>query len=192
MTPRPSSRPAIMDAALSCFAQNGYDATRIRDIAQAAGVSEGALYRHFPSKEDMARELHLQAMSLFGEELIAAARGDEPVESLRRIAARVLALYRERPAAFVFALVQAPPSALASMPADDLPIDIIAGIIERARTQGTARDGDARVLAACYLGCLLQPIALSLSAPGCVHDVLADDSADATIIEAALGAVGMA
>ena len=39
MTPRPSSRTAIMDAALSCFAQNGYDATRIRDIAQEAGVS---------------------------------------------------------------------------------------------------------------------------------------------------------
>ncbi|MEA5075860.1 MAG: helix-turn-helix domain-containing protein [Coriobacteriia bacterium] len=191
MTPRPSSRAAIMDAALSCFAQNGYDATRIRDIAQEAGVSEGALYRHFPSKEDMASELHLQAMSLFGEELIAAARGDEPTESLRRMAARVLALYRERPAAFVFALVQAPPSALASMPAHDLPIDIITGVIERARTQGTARDGDARVLAACYLGCLLQPIALSLSAPGCVHDVLADDSADAAIIEAALGAVGL-
>ena len=181
-----------MDAALFCFAQNGYDATRIRDIAQAAGVSEGALYRHFPSKEDMARELHLQAMSLFGEELLAAAQGDEPVESLRHMAARVLALYRERPAAFVFALVQAPPSALASMPAHDLPIDTIAGVIERARTQGTARDGDARVLAACYLGCLMQPIILSLSTPGCVHDVLADDSADATIIEAALGAVGMA
>lgn len=181
-----------MDAALFCFAQNGYDATRIRDIAQAAGVSEGALYRHFPSKEDMARELHLQAMSLFGEELLAAAQGDEPVESLRHMAARVLALYRERPAAFVFALVQAPPSALASMPAHDLPIDTIAGVIERARVRGDARDGDSRVLAACYLGCLMQPIGLSLSAPGCVHDVLADDSADATIIEAALGAVGMA
>jgi hypothetical protein len=36
----------------------------------------------------------------------------------------------------------------------------------------------------------MQPISLSLSAPGCVHDILADDSADPTIIEAALGAVG--
>ena len=78
------------------------------------------------------------------------------------------------------------------MPADDLPIDIIAGIIERARTQGTARRRRRRCLTACYLGCLMQPIVLSFSTPGCVHDVLADDSADATIIEAALGAVGMA
>lgn len=191
MTPRPSSRAAIIDAALACFASDGYDATRIRDIATAAGVSEGALYRHFASKEDLARELHLQAMSLFGEELVAASRADAPAEALRRMAARVLSLYRERPAAFVFALVQAPPAALASMPAEDLPIDIIAGVIERARTQGDGRAGDVRVLAATYLGCLMQPISLSLSAPGCVHDVLADDTADATIIEAALGAVGL-
>jgi len=192
MTPRPSSQAAIVDAALSCFARTGYDATRIRDIAQAAGVSEGALYRHFASKEDLARELHLQAMSLFGEELVAASKRDTAVESLHAMAARVLALYRERPAAFVFALVQAPPAALASMPADDLPIDIIASVIERARAEGGVRDGDARVLASCYLGCLMQPISLSLSAPGCVHDILADDSADPTIIEAALGAVGLA
>lgn len=192
MTPRPSSRAAIMDAALSCFAQSGYDATRIRDIAQAAGVSEGALYRHFASKEELARELHLQAMSLFGEELVTAAQGGAPVESLRRMAARVLALYRERPAAFVFALVQAPPAALASMPAENLPIDIITGVIERVRAEGRGHSGSTRVLAACYLGCLMQPISLSLSAPGCVHDVLADDSADATIVEAALGAIGVA
>lgn len=108
------------------------------------------------------------------------------------MAARVLTLYRERPAALVFALVQAPPSALASMPAENLPIDIIAGVIERARAQGRGRSGSTRVLAACYLGCLMQPISLSLSAPGCVHDILVDDSADATIIEAALGAVGVA
>lgn len=192
MTPRPSSQAAIVDAALSCFARTGYDATRIRDIAQAAGVSEGALYRHFASKEDLARELRLQVMSLFGEELVAASRRDTPLESLRAMAARVLTLYRERPSAFVFALVQAPPAALASMPADDLPIDIIASVIERARAEGGVRDGDARVLASCYLGCLMQPISLSLSAPGCVHDLLADDSADPTIIEAALGAVGLA
>lgn len=190
MTPRPSSQAAIVDAALSCFARTGYDATRIRDIAQAAGVSEGALYRHFASKEDLARELHLQAMWLFGEELAAASRRDTALESLRAMAARVLALYRERPAAFVFALVQAPPAALAGMPADDLPIDIVASVIERARAERGVRDGNARVLASCYLGCLMQPISLSLSAPGCMHDILADDSADPTIIEAALGAVG--
>lgn len=193
MTPRPSQRGAIMDAALGCFARNGYDATRVRDIAEAAGVSEGALYRHFASREDLARELHRWAMDTFSDELLAAAVADTPDASLRQMAARVLTLYRERPTAFVYALVQAPPAAVASMPDDrDLPVDIIARVIERARAQGRGRDGDPRVLAACFLGCLVQPIALSLSAPGCVWDILTDDEQDAPIVEAALGSVGLA
>lgn len=193
MTPRPSQRTVIMDAALICFARNGYDATRVRDIAEAASMSEGALYRHFTSKEELARELHLQAMSVFSEELLAASVADTAGVSLRRMAARVLTLYREQPASFVYALLQAPPAAVASMPEDrDLPIDIIATVVEQARAQGSGRAGDARVLASCFLGCLVQPIALSLSAPNCVRDILADDAQDVTIVEAALGALGLA
>lgn len=192
MTPRPSQRGVIIEAALACFARSGYDATRVRDIAEAAGVSEGALYRHFASKDELARELHLHAMSTFSEELEAAAEAPTATESLRNMAARVLTLYREQPAAFVYALVQAPPAAVASMPDEhDLPIDIIARVIERARLEGDTRAGDPRVLAACYLGVLMQPIMLSLSAPGCVLDVLADDTQDATMVEAALGTLGL-
>lgn len=193
MTPRPSQRAVIMDAALLCFARNGYDATRVRDIADAANVSEGALYRHFASKEDLARELHLQAMSAFSEELLAASVADSPIASARHIASRVLTLYREQPDAFVYALVQAPPAAVASMPADrDLPIDVIARVVERAREAGRARAGDSRVLASCFLGCLMQPIAISLATPGCVPDILTDDRHDALIVEAALGCLGLA
>lgn len=193
MTPRPSQRGVIIEAALACFARNGYDATRIRDIAEAAGVSEGALYRHFASKEDLARELHLHAMATFSGELQAAAKAPTPQESLRTMAARVLTLYREQPAAFIYALVQAPSTAVASMPDDhDLPIDIIARVIERVRLESGTRDGDPRVLAACYLGSLMQPIMLSLSYPGCVRDVLVDDAEDATMVEAALGTLGLA
>ncbi len=41
----------ILDAAFSVFAEQGYDAGSMRDIASQVGVSEPALYRHFPSKE---------------------------------------------------------------------------------------------------------------------------------------------
>lgn len=182
-----------MDSALLCFARNGYDATRVRDIAEAAGVSEGALYRHFASKEELARELHVQTMSTFSEELLAASVADAAVSALRQMARRVLALYREQTAAFVYALVQAPPTAVASMPDDrDLPIDIIARVIDEAHAQGGVREGDSRVLASCFLGCLVQPITLSLSAPGCVRDILSDDSQDMAIVEAALGSLGLA
>jgi AcrR family transcriptional regulator len=47
------SREHILDIALALFAQNGYDATTMRDIAHAAEVSLGLAYRYFGSKEEM-------------------------------------------------------------------------------------------------------------------------------------------
>lgn len=44
-------RQHILEAAARCFADKGYRATSIPDICKAAGVSVGAVYTHYPSKE---------------------------------------------------------------------------------------------------------------------------------------------
>jgi TetR/AcrR family fatty acid metabolism transcriptional regulator len=44
---------AIVQAAIKLFAERGYDATPVSEIARAAGVSEGAIFRHFKTKEDL-------------------------------------------------------------------------------------------------------------------------------------------
>jgi AcrR family transcriptional regulator len=46
-------REAILLAALPIFAAKGFDAVTTREVAEAAGVSEALLYRHFASKRDM-------------------------------------------------------------------------------------------------------------------------------------------
>jgi AcrR family transcriptional regulator len=51
------SRTLILDAALTLFSRQGYRATSIRDIAQAAEVSTGNVYHHFKDKETIFREL---------------------------------------------------------------------------------------------------------------------------------------
>jgi AcrR family transcriptional regulator len=45
------SRRQVLDAALRLFSHQGYRATTVREIADAAGVSTGNLYHHFPDKE---------------------------------------------------------------------------------------------------------------------------------------------
>jgi AcrR family transcriptional regulator len=45
------SRAAILEAALELFSHRGYGATAVRDIAERAGVSTGAVYHQFPDKE---------------------------------------------------------------------------------------------------------------------------------------------
>lgn len=47
----------ILDAALSEFSRHGYGSARMEDIAQAAGLSKGGLYAHFPSKESLLKTL---------------------------------------------------------------------------------------------------------------------------------------
>jgi len=43
----------LVDTALELFARQGYEATSVKEIAQAAGVAQGLLYTHFASKEDL-------------------------------------------------------------------------------------------------------------------------------------------
>ena len=51
------TRSRILQAAEDCFAQRGYDAASVAEICRSAGVSKGAFYHHFPSKQALFLEL---------------------------------------------------------------------------------------------------------------------------------------
>ena len=81
---RKEARPGeILSAALSCFAERGFAATRLEDVAQRAGVTKGTLYLYFPNKEELFKAVVAQALvpnlergeALIGE---AAMRGAAP------------------------------------------------------------------------------------------------------------------
>ena len=58
-------------AALELFAARGVDGVSIAEIAGAAGISQGALYRHYCSKEELATHLFSAAYRRMGAELAA-------------------------------------------------------------------------------------------------------------------------
>ncbi|HSB67328.1 MAG TPA: TetR/AcrR family transcriptional regulator [Anaerolineales bacterium] len=51
------TRNRILEAATHLFAKTGYDATGVAEICQAAGVSKGAFYHHFPTKQAIFLDL---------------------------------------------------------------------------------------------------------------------------------------
>ena len=61
--------PDILRAALNLFTEKGIHATTTKDIARRAGVSEGALYRHFSSKQELAEDLYITHLSYFTAQL---------------------------------------------------------------------------------------------------------------------------
>ncbi len=51
------TRNRILEAAEECFTRYGYDSTGVAEICNTAGVSKGALYHHFPSKQAIFVEM---------------------------------------------------------------------------------------------------------------------------------------
>jgi TetR/AcrR family transcriptional repressor of nem operon len=69
-TAQPDSRTRLLDAAMAVIRAQGYSATTVDDICRAAGLTKGAFFHHFESKEDLAvaAAAHFSAMAerLFG------------------------------------------------------------------------------------------------------------------------------
>ena len=94
------SRVAILEAALRLFSEQGYRGTSIREIADAAGLSTGNLYHHFPDKETLFRTLLDQYWAAiespdfpFNKALAEGAFPDD-LESLARAAEESVRSYR--------------------------------------------------------------------------------------------------
>lgn len=71
------TRRRILDVALACFLDQGVEQTTVARIRERSGVSNGALFHHFPSKEAIAEALYVDAISSFQEGLWTLVR-DRP------------------------------------------------------------------------------------------------------------------
>lgn len=191
--PRPSQKQKIMSAALSCFAEKGYDGASNKDIAMASGTSEAALYRHFESKEDLAKSLHMHYLNMLVSKIEETAVSRRPtLEKLRDIVTLMLDSYREETSAFRFVLLNVHEHMWKLPRKTRYPVDTIETLIVEGQRSGVVRGGDSRILASVFLGCILRPILASLAPPGFAPDLVKNRRHDKTIAEAAIAAVSAA
>ena len=81
--PGPTTRDRILDAALGLFAEKGYEATSMREIAEQLGMTKAALYYHFDGKDAIVVTL-LADIEQQVEDLVGWAREQPVDEHLRR------------------------------------------------------------------------------------------------------------
>lgn len=89
---RAARRAQILDGAWTCFQRQGLHATTMDDIIRASGLSAGAVYSYFPSKEELilaAVTTSLEGIAELLASTFAARPLPGPAELVRRIAAMV-------------------------------------------------------------------------------------------------------
>jgi TetR/AcrR family transcriptional regulator, transcriptional repressor of aconitase len=161
-------RAHVLASAARCFAREGFHRATMQDVVRESGLSPGALYRYFASKEDLVAAIAEQRHAA-ERAALAAARGADVSEAVRAIAHAFLGpLARQEERAWRRVTVQLWSEALRS-PAVmrvirgglDGPLRSLAALFRRAQREGTLpADVDpaalARVAAAVFQGLVLQ------------------------------------
>ena len=153
---RKADRPGeIISAAMAVFAERGFAAARLEEIAKRAGVSKGALYLYFETKEQLFRAVVDQAIApniQIVRAMIAAHPGPL-ADLLRQATERILVLVETLPVGGVLKMVIGEAGnfpELARVWHDDLVAHILgalAGAIRAAQGRGEVKAGDPRAYA---------------------------------------------
>lgn len=154
------SNDRILKKALELFSEKGYDATSVREICEAAGITKPTLYHFYGSKEGVYRAIVEGALARFQADLIHALDGEGSLrDRLVRMARSYVEGTRREPelARFVMALIHNSPR---SAPATDLVgfyqgiLDALARTLDAAVARGELRPGPTDVRLLVLMGAL--------------------------------------
>lgn len=167
---RAEARPdEVLDAALDLFIEKGFAATRVEDIAKRAGLSKGAVYLYFPSKEKILEGIIRRAIVPIADHALSFAKSYEGdprliiTMVLKMLASkfsdpRVLAIPK-----LVFREVLGFPE-LAQMYREevlDKVIPVIIGLIRKGIDQGYLRPVDPELTIRSIIGPIMLHVAMA-------------------------------
>ena len=153
-----NARPLIERAALALFVDEGVDAATTREIAEKAGVSEGALYRHYKSKDELALALFMETHNRLGKMMHTAwtEGGGSLEERVGRVVKAYCELADEDWLLFSFHLLSLNKFLPNDVRRTDDPVSLTEALIQQAMDEGLIPQGDPPILAAMALGVMMQ------------------------------------
>ncbi len=152
-----STRKRLERCALTLFVKKGITATTIKDIAQLANIAEGTLYRHYESKEELARQLYLNAHTHI------SAQVKQNIQNCHQIGEKIAMLvrffcekYDEDPILFNYLLLAQHEQIKALSDNEISAHDIVVSIFNDAQRRKEMPKRDSQFCAVILLGILLQ------------------------------------
>jgi AcrR family transcriptional regulator len=151
------TKDRIGRAAMRLFVENGIAETSMREIAKASAITEGAIYRHFASKEELAAELFATSYESFAQELEAArATAPELHDQLGAMIGKFYAYFDDDPIRFSYLLLTQHFGLKKVSAGTVTPVSLLRATIAKAIARGDIPKQDADVATAIVLGIVLQ------------------------------------
>jgi len=149
----------IISAALRLFWRCGIRATTVRRIAVEAGVTSGALYRHFSSKAGLAEALFESCAQRLTDSLrLARGLSQGPREELASLTAALLEFSQREPAAYGFLMERHHDDIGRLTPARELPKDLFEAAVKAGTGAGCFPAQDAGLTTALVIGMCLRAV----------------------------------
>lgn len=156
-----TKRAAIEESALKLFVANGIDATSVRSIAEEADTAEGNIYRHFKSKNDLARTIFLNCASRFRNSLKEAMQGlTDPVQQIEILIRTIYDFSFKHKLEFSYILIVNHRKEIITkeLLAKPLPKDVFMSILQAGREQELFRFNEPTIVVAWILGMVQRSI----------------------------------
>jgi AcrR family transcriptional regulator len=144
-------------AAIELFVQMGVDAATTRLIAKAAGVSEGAIYRHYASKEELALTLFMAVHRRLSSLVEAAAAGEHDLGAKADAIVRAYCQAAdENWPLFTFHMLSMHRFLRFYQEDGKDPVSVVENLLKRAMMDAELPPADPRILAAMAIGVIVQ------------------------------------
>jgi AcrR family transcriptional regulator len=152
-----TTKSKISRAALTLFVDKGVTETTVRDIAAAAGVAEGTLYRHFAGKDELAWELFADNFAAFADALESCQTRETTITAKTTAMVHYFCTFFDQDPVLFSYLLLSQHDYLKRVPPDlPNPVDVVHQVIWRAMSQGELLPGDSATATAMVLGIVLQ------------------------------------
>jgi AcrR family transcriptional regulator len=153
------TRDRIEKAAIRLFVEKGVTETSVRDIARAVDISEGALYRHFVSKDELVWAAFERHYVEFAGRLDALAKGEQTTRG--KLGAMIRGFchaHDENPTLFRFLLFVQHGQLNKLAPGTPTPVDAVRSVIERGIAAKEIPKQHPDLATAFVFGIVLQPV----------------------------------